>query len=66
MAALAAETARYIEGLTIAQGEGAGEKFRLFPWERRFINGAIRPDVAEASPGAEVGIVASSFEQGGM
>ena len=49
VATLAAETARYIEGLTITQGKGAGEKFCLLPWEGRFINGAIRPGVAKAT-----------------
>lgn len=27
----------YLQGLTITQGEGAGEPLRLFPWERKFI-----------------------------
>ena len=32
----------YIEGLTISQGEGAGQPMRLLPWERRFLSGAFR------------------------
>ena len=30
-----------IEGLTITQGAGAGEPFRLLPWQRRFLRGAF-------------------------
>ena len=25
----------YLEGLTITQGEGAGERIRLFPWQKK-------------------------------
>ena len=38
----------YISGLTITQGEGAGGPFPMFPWERRFLMGAFRPDVDES------------------
>ena len=31
----------YLQTLNITQGEGAGEKLRLFPWERTFIKGAF-------------------------
>ena len=31
----------YLEGLTITQGQGRGEPFKLLPWERRFIRGAF-------------------------
>lgn len=31
----------YISGLEITQGEGAGEPFPLFPWERKFLRGAF-------------------------
>ena len=34
----------YLEKLTITQGEGAGEKLRLLPWEKRFIKGAFSTD----------------------
>ena len=33
--------AAYIEGLTITQGAGTGEPFRLLPWQRRFLRGAF-------------------------
>ena len=33
--------AGYIEGLTITQGAGTGEPFRLLPWQRRFLRGAF-------------------------
>ena len=32
---------RYLEDLTVTQGECAGEPLRLFPWERRFIRNAF-------------------------
>ena len=35
---------KYIEGLEVTQGEGVGERFPLFPWERRFIRGAFAVD----------------------
>ena len=31
----------YMAGLEVMQGEGLGEPFPLFPWERRFIKGAF-------------------------
>ena len=34
----------YIESLVISQGEGAGELFRLLPWESKFVKGAFRVD----------------------
>ena len=39
----------YLQTLTVTQGAGAGQPFILLPWERRFIRGAFRPDVAEAA-----------------
>ncbi len=39
----------YLEGLTIIQGRLAGQPFPLFPWERRFVNGAFRSGVSEAA-----------------
>ena len=39
----------YIEGLVISQGQGAGEPFRLLPWQRRFLRGALRPEVRTAA-----------------
>ena len=40
---------RHIEGLEISQGQGVGERVRLFPWERRFLRGAFAPDVSTAA-----------------
>ena len=39
---------KYLEGLTITQGAGAGERIRLFPWERKFIRGAFGQDADAA------------------
>ena len=39
----------YIEGLTLTQGDGAGKPISLFPWERRFIRGALKDGVEEAA-----------------
>ena len=36
--------ARYIGGLTVTQGAGAGEPFRVLPWQRRFLAGFERTD----------------------
>ena len=35
---------QYLESLSISQGEGAGERIRLFPWQRRFLTGCFRQD----------------------
>ena len=40
---------RHIEGLEISQGQGVGERVRLFPWERRFLRGAFEPDLSTAA-----------------
>ena len=34
---------RYLSGLTITQGRRAGERFKLLPWQRRFLRGAFAP-----------------------
>lgn len=34
----------YIEGLQIGQGRYAGENMQLFPWQRRFLRGALGQD----------------------
>ncbi len=39
----------YLEGLTCTQGHGAGEPFRVLPWERRFVVGALADGVGEAA-----------------
>lgn len=31
----------YLARLTVTQGEGLGEPFPLFPWEKRLIRGAF-------------------------
>ena len=31
----------YLESLTVTQGAGRGEPFKLLPWERRFVQGAF-------------------------
>ena len=43
------DLARYIEGLTISQGAGLDESFKLLPWERRFVRRAFRPGVQTAA-----------------
>ena len=35
---------QYIEQLVIGQGREAGKKMSLFPWQRRFLRGALRQD----------------------
>ena len=34
----------YIEGLIIGQGRYAGQNIELFPWQRRFLRGALRQE----------------------
>lgn len=40
---------RYLEGLTVTQGAGIGQPFRLMDWQREFLAGALRPGVYEAA-----------------
>ena len=43
---------RVVEGigkLTITQGAGAGQTFRVLPWQARFVGGMLRPGVYEAA-----------------
>ena len=47
----------YLSGLTITQGRLAGEPFPVFPWQRRFVQGAFAPEVIEAAL-IEVGTMA--------
>ena len=35
---------RYIEALSITQGEGLGDPFRIMPWQRQFLRGLARTD----------------------
>ena len=51
----------HIEGLTISQGEGIGEPFKLLPWERRFIRGAFASDIDQACLSMARGGGKSSF-----
>ncbi len=37
---LRAAIIRHIEGLTVTQGQGVGDPFRVLPWQRRFLRGA--------------------------
>ena len=46
---LATQLERYIEGLTISQGRHAGQPFHLLPWQRRYLRGAFKPGVMDAS-----------------
>ena len=44
--------AEYIEGLVIGQGRRAGERFKLLPWQKRFLSGAFgKPGDAALSMG---------------
>ena len=43
------DVVEYIGRLPITQGEGIGQPMRLYPWERRFIRGALAPDVEESA-----------------
>lgn len=36
----------YIGSLTCTQGQGAGEPFRVLPWQRRFLTRAFRRGAA--------------------
>ena len=39
-----AEVVHYIEALTITQGAGQGEPFKILPWQKRFLRGLARTD----------------------
>lgn len=55
---------RYVEGLTVTQGAGAGEPFRLLPWERRFLRGALAPGRLSAALSVARGNGKSTFTAG--
>ena len=38
----------YIESLSITQGEGAGQRIRLLPWQKKFVRGAFSQDADAA------------------
>ena len=42
---LADRVLAYVGGLTVSQGHGVGEPFRVMPWQERFIRGAFAPGV---------------------
>ena len=46
---LATQLEAYIEGLTLSQGRYAGQPFHLLPWQRRWLRGAFKPGVMDAS-----------------
>ena len=46
---------RCIEGLEVTQGTGLGALLKLFPWERRFIRGALRDAYDTASKAVHEG-----------
>jgi len=48
-AGTAAALIDYLAGLTVTQGEGAGQPFPVLPWQRRFLRGAFGPDVETAA-----------------
>ena len=39
----------WIEGLTLTTGGRVGEPFKLFPWERDFVRGALAPGISIAA-----------------
>ena len=43
------ELERYVAGLEVSQGAGAGAALALLPWERRFLRRAFRPGVSTAA-----------------
>ncbi|MCY3677930.1 MAG: hypothetical protein F4Z31_12695 [Gemmatimonadetes bacterium] len=45
----ASDLLAYLGGLTVSQGRLAGERLRVFPWERRFVRGAFKPEVQSAA-----------------
>ena len=56
--------ADYIEGLRIPQGRRAGQRFKLLPWERRFLRGAFAADVDTAALTIARGNGKSTFAAG--
>ena len=49
MATKAKDTADYIRGLKIGQGDHLGEPFNLLAWERRFLRGGLATGIDEAA-----------------
>ena len=46
---LSAQVLDYLGGLAVTQGVGLGGPLELFPWERRFVRGALRDGVETAA-----------------
>ena len=46
---LSVEVIEYMAGLVVTQGHGVGRPLHLFPWERRFIRGMLKPGVEESA-----------------
>ena len=42
------EIEHFLSNLVIGQGEGVGQKFKLLPWQRRFIRGAFAANTSTA------------------
>ena len=45
------EVIKYISKLRVTQGPRAGEKFRVLPWQKRFIRGFLGADISALSVG---------------
>ncbi|MDE0139352.1 MAG: terminase large subunit [bacterium] len=43
------ELLSYLGGLAVSQGRFTGEPLQVFPWERRFVGGLLRPGVLSAA-----------------
>lgn len=61
---LARRISTELEKLTIGQGSRYGERMKLFPWERRFLNGAFKPGVEDAALSIARGNGKSTFLAG--
>ena len=44
-----ADLETYLSGLTITQGRRDGERFKVLPWQRRFLRGAFAPGAGVAA-----------------
>lgn len=46
---MSAELIEYLSRLIISEGQGAGERMVLLPWQKRFVRGAFQQDVISAA-----------------
>ena len=46
---LAGDVIQYLESLNLTQGQGAGEKWSLLPFQKRFVRGALAPGISESA-----------------